>query len=142
MNANCLSFIAIVENGECVGFNIAVGGGMGMTHGMEHTFPRVADIIGFVTVEQAVEAAEAVVKVQRDYGNREDRKLSRLKYTVEVHGAEWFKDKVNQYLGWDMQEARPYEFTSNGDRFGWVEDEQGNHHFTCLLYTSPSPRDA
>ncbi len=133
VNANCLSFIAIVENGVCVGFNIAVGGGMGMTHGMENTFPRVADVIGFVTVDQAVEAAEAVVKVQRDYGNREDRKLSRLKYTVEVHGAEWFKDKVNQYLGWDMQEARPFEFTSNGDRFGWVEDEEGRHHFTLFV---------
>ncbi|RYD33876.1 MAG: NADPH-dependent assimilatory sulfite reductase hemoprotein subunit [Verrucomicrobiaceae bacterium] len=131
--ANCLSFIAIVENGELVGYNVAVGGGMGMTHGNEATFPRLADVIGYCAADRAVDVAEKVLMVQRDYGDRTDRKHSRLKYTVNDHGPDWFLAQVNKYLGYDLEPAKPYVFTDNGDRFGWVEDEVGNFHYTLFV---------
>ncbi|MES2708538.1 MAG: NADPH-dependent assimilatory sulfite reductase hemoprotein subunit [Verrucomicrobiota bacterium] len=131
--ANCLSFIAIVEDGKLVGYNVAVGGGMGMTHGNEATFPRLADVIGYCTVEQAVDVAEKVLLVQRDYGDRTDRKHSRLKYTINDRGVDWFLAELNKYLGYDLEPVRPYVFTDNGDRFGWVEDENGNFHYTLYV---------
>lgn len=132
--ANCLSFIAIVEHGnKLVGYNVAVGGGMGSTHGNEATYPRLADVIGFCTPEQIVDVAEKVVMVQRDFGDRTDRKHSRFKYTVDDHGPEWILAKLNEYLGYELGPVRPYVFTDNGDRFGWVEDEVGNYHYTLFV---------
>ncbi len=131
--ANDLSFIAIVEDGKVAGYNVAVGGGMGMTHGNEATYPRIADVIGYCPAEKVVDVAEKVVLVQRDYGDRTDRKHSRLKYTVQDHGVEWFLAQVNKYLGYDLEPARPYHFEDNGDRYGWVEDEKGNFHFTLFV---------
>jgi sulfite reductase (NADPH) hemoprotein beta-component len=131
--ANDLSFIAIVENGKVIGYNVAVGGGMGMTHGNEATFPRIADVIGYCSADKVVDVSEKVVMVQRDYGDRTDRKHSRLKYTVQDHGVEWFLKQVNTYLGYDLEPARPYHFADNGDRYGWVEDEAGNYHFTLFV---------
>ena len=133
IHANDLSFVAILDGEKVVGYNVAVGGGMGMTHGMENTFPRLADIIGFVTPDKVVEVAEKVVLVQRDFGNREDRKQSRLKYTINSRSAEWFLEKVNEYLGYDLEPARDFVFEDNGDRFGWVEDTNGNHHLTLFI---------
>jgi sulfite reductase (NADPH) hemoprotein beta-component len=131
--ANDLSFIAIVEKKKLIGYNVAVGGGMGMTHGNEATYPRLADVIGFCTPEQVVEVAENVVKVQRDYGDRTDRKHARLKYTIQDRGVEWFLAELNKYLGWKLAPVKPYEFTDNGDRYGWVEDEKGNFHYTLFV---------
>lgn len=131
--ANCLSFIAIVEEGRLVGFNVAVGGGMGATHGNEKTYPRIADVIGFCSVEQAVDVAEKVVMVQRDFGDRTDRKHSRFKYTVDDHGPEWILAKLNEYLGYELGPVRPFVFEDNGDRFGWVDDKNGNSHFTLFV---------
>ncbi len=131
--ANCLSFIAIVEDGKLVGFNVAVGGGMGSAHGNEKTFPRLADVIGFCTVEQAVNVAEKVVLVQRDFGDRTDRKHSRFKYTVDDHGADWILAKINEYLGYELGPVRPFKFEDNGDRFGWEEDKNGNSHLTLFI---------
>ncbi|NWK57364.1 NADPH-dependent assimilatory sulfite reductase hemoprotein subunit [Verrucomicrobiaceae bacterium N1E253] len=131
--AHCLSFIAILEGGKVVGYNVSVGGGMGMTHGQEDTFPRTADVIGFCTPEQAVDVAEKVVLVQRDFGDRCNRKHARLKYTVERMGADGFKDKLEEYLGYALQETRPFEFTSNGDRYGWTEDANGNSHLNLFI---------
>jgi len=133
IHANDLSFVAIVEDEKIVGYNIAVGGGMGMTHGAESTFPRLADIIGFCTPEQAVEVAEKVVLVQRDYGNRVERKNARLKYTIEDRSAEWFLGELNRYLGYDLQPVREYSFETNGDRFGWVYGADGRSHFTLFV---------
>src|SRR5690606_38483923 len=99
------------------------GGGMGMAHGSESTYPRLADLIGFCTVDQVTDVAEKVVMVQRDYGDRADRKHARLKYTIDDRGADWFLAELNKYLGYDLQPARPFEFADNGDRYGWVEDE-------------------
>ncbi|MCW1883298.1 NADPH-dependent assimilatory sulfite reductase hemoprotein subunit [Luteolibacter flavescens] len=131
--ANCLSFIAIVENDKLVGYNVAVGGGMGSTHGNEATYPRLADVIGFCSADQIVDVAEKVVLVQRDFGDRTDRKHSRFKYTVDDRGPEWILAKLNEYLGYELGPVRPYEFTDNGDRFGWVEDENGNFHYTLFI---------
>ena len=133
IHANDLSFIAIVEDEKIVGYNIAVGGGMGMTHGVENTFPRLADIIGFCTPEQVVDVAEKVILVQRDFGNRCDRKQSRLKYTIDSRSTEWFTETLNEYLGYEIAPVRPYEFTTNGDNFGWHEDERGFWHLNLFI---------
>ena len=93
--AHDLGFIAIVENGKIVGYNVAVGGGMGMTHGEPDTFPRTGDVIGFCRPEQVVEFAEKVVVVQRDWGNRASRKHARLKYTIEESGLDWFRPELD-----------------------------------------------
>ncbi len=131
--ANDLSFIAIAEEGKLVGFNVAVGGGMGMTHGAEATYPRLADVIGFCTVDQVVDVSEKVVMVQRDYGDRTERKHARLKYTIEDRGVDWFKAELNKYLGYDLEPVRPFVFEDNGDRYGWVEDSRGKFHLTLFI---------
>ena len=131
--ANDLGFIAIIENDKIVGYNVTVGGGMGMTHGNEETFPRLADVMGFCTPEQAVTVAEAVVRVQRDHGNRDVRANARLKYTIETMGLDAFRAEVEKLIGYELGAVRPYHFEDNGDRFGWIEDHTGNWHFTLFV---------
>ncbi|HVY17277.1 MAG TPA: NADPH-dependent assimilatory sulfite reductase hemoprotein subunit [Rhodopila sp.] len=131
--AQDLGFIAIVEDGRIVGYNVAVGGGMGMTHGEPETYPRVGDIIGFCPPEQAIEVAEKVVTVQRDYGDRSNRKHARVKYTIDTMGLARFVELVNERLGKPLSPARDFAFTSNGDRLGWAEDEDGIAHFTLFV---------
>ncbi len=131
--AHDLSYIAIVENGALVGYNVVIGGGMGATHGDAETFPRVGDVIGFCTVENAVAVAEAVVTTQRDYGNRSNRRRARLKYTIVDRGLDWFVGEVNARLGQKLQPAKPYKFTGNGDRMGWHTSEDGLHHLTLFI---------
>jgi len=114
-----LGFIAIVEKNRIIGYNVIVGGGMGTTFGMPETYPRLAEVIGFCTPEQIVDVAEKVLLVQRDNGNRQNRKISRLKYTIDRLGKEAFKAELHNYLGYELQEAKPYAFTRNGDRLGW-----------------------
>jgi len=133
IHANDLSFVAIIEGEKVVGYNIAVGGGMGMTHGAEATYPRLADIIGFCTPEQVVDVAEKVLLVQRDFGDRTNRKHARLKYTIDDRSAEWFTEKLNEYLGYEIQPVRDFKFDDNGDRFGWVDDANGNGHLTLFI---------
>ncbi len=127
--AHCLGFIAIVEGDELVGYNVTVGGGMGMTHGKEDTYPRLAEVMGFCTPEQAVDVAEKVVTVQRDYGDRANRAHARLKYTIEDRGLDWFRGEVENRLGYSLGEARPFAFTGTGDRYGWCEGTDGNFHY-------------
>jgi sulfite reductase (NADPH) hemoprotein beta-component len=131
--AHDLGFIAIIENDKIVGYNVTVGGGMGMTHGNEETFPRLADVMGFCTPEQAVTVAEAVVRVQRDHGNRDVRANARLKYTIETMGLDAFRTEVEKLIGYELGAVRPFHFDDNGDRFGWIEDHQGNWHFTLFV---------
>jgi len=114
-----LGFIAIVGNNRIVGYNVAVGGGMGTTFGMPETYPRLAEVIGFCTPEQVIDVAEKVVLVQRDNGNRQNRKISRLKYTIDRLGIEGFKNELHKYLGYELQESKAFAFTRNGDRLGW-----------------------
>lgn len=131
--AHDLGFIAIIENDKIVGYNVTVGGGMGMTHGNEETFPRLADVMGFCTPEEAVTVAEAVVRVQRDHGNRDVRANARLKYTIETMGLDAFRTEVEKLIGYELGAVRPYHFEDNGDRFGWIEDHAGNWHFTLFV---------
>ncbi|OUQ86996.1 sulfite reductase subunit beta [Brevibacillus brevis] len=128
-----LGFIAIHEEGRLRGFNVAVGGGMGMTHGDPKTYPQVARVIGFVTPEQVLEVAEKTVMIQRDYGDRAVRKHARFKYTIDDRGIEWFIHELEQRLGWELEQVRPYHFEHNGDRYGWVKGSDDNWHFTLFI---------
>jgi sulfite reductase (NADPH) hemoprotein beta-component len=131
--AHCLGFIAIIEAGKLVGFNISVGGGMGMTHGNEKTFPRLAEVMAFCTPDQAVAVAEKVVTIQRDHGNRVDRANARFKYTVERLGVDWIRNELETRLGYKLQDAREYKFTSTGDRYGWVEGTNGKWNLGLFI---------
>jgi sulfite reductase (NADPH) hemoprotein beta-component len=131
--AHDLGLIAIEQNGEIIGYNVVVGGGMGMTHGEPDTFPRTGDVIGFCSPEQAVDVAEKVVTVQRDFGDRSDRKHARLKYTIERMGLDAFRDELSQRLGYALMPARPFAFTDNGDCLGWVQGDDGAWHFTLFI---------
>jgi sulfite reductase (NADPH) hemoprotein beta-component len=117
--AHCLGYIAILEKGEVTGWNVTVGGGMGMTHGDTNTFPRTADMLGFCKPDQAVAIAEKVLTVQRDWGNRENRARARLKYTVEDRGIENFRAEVEKRLGYKLGKAKPFTFAATGDPLGW-----------------------
>ncbi len=128
-----LGFIAIVENGTLVGFNVAVGGGMGMTHGDTATYPQVSKVIGFITPDQMIDVAEKVVTIQRDYGDRAVRKHARFKYTIDDRGLDWLVSELHERLGWQLQEARPYQFDHNGDRYGWVKGSNGKWLFTLFV---------
>ena len=132
--AHDLGYIAILEGDDkIVGYNVTVGGGMGMTHGNEETFPRLADQLGFCTPEQAVLVGEAVVRVQRDFGNRDVRTNARLKYTVERMGIDAFREEVEKLCGFKLGEPREFKFEHNGDRYGWIEDHSGNFHYTMFI---------
>ena len=128
-----LGFIAIEKNGEVIGFNVTAGGGMGMTHGEAETYPRVADVIGFSTVEQAVEVAEHVVALQRDFGDRTNRKHARLKYTIDDHGLDWFREELFSRLGYTLPEPKKYAFVSRGDQFGWSRNLSGQWDLTLFI---------
>lgn len=122
-----LGFIAIVEEGKLLGFNIAVGGGMGMTHGDTNTYPQISRVIGFCLPEKVTEVAEKVVTIQRDFGNRSNRKNARFKYTIDSRGIDWFIDELNERLGWDLEVKRFYEFEANGDSYGWIKGKDYWH---------------
>jgi sulfite reductase (NADPH) hemoprotein beta-component len=128
--AHDLGFIAIEQDGRVAGYNVVAGGGMGMTHGETDTYPRAGDVIGFCRADQAVEIAEKVVTVQRDFGDRSDRKHARLKYTIERMGVAGFRGELEARLGYALETARAFRFTDNDDRPGWVEGDDGNWHFT------------
>ncbi|MCD4837696.1 assimilatory sulfite reductase (NADPH) hemoprotein subunit [Neobacillus sedimentimangrovi] len=128
-----LGFIAIVENDQLIGFNVAIGGGMGSTHGDKATYPQVAKVIGFCAPEKIVQVAEKTIEIQRDYGNRSVRKNARFKYTVDRLGLENVKEEFESRLGWKLEEAKPYHFDHNGDRYGWVEGTGGKWHYTLFI---------
>jgi sulfite reductase (NADPH) hemoprotein beta-component len=131
--AHDLGFIAIVQRDRIIGYNVVVGGGMGMTHGESETYPRTGDVIGFCKPEHAVDVAEAVVTVQRDYGDRSNRKHARLKYTIDGMGIERFAGLVNERLPVKLASARKATFTSTGDRLGWAQEADGTSHFTLFV---------
>ncbi|MGG1516168.1 assimilatory sulfite reductase (NADPH) hemoprotein subunit [Paenibacillus oryzisoli] len=128
-----LGYIAIVENGKLVGFNVSVGGGMGMSHGDTKTYPQVAQVIGFCTPEQVIDIAEKTVTIQRDYGDRSVRKHARFKYTIDDRGIDWFIGELHARLGWQLEAPRAYHFDNNGDRYGWVKGANGKWHFTLFI---------
>ncbi|KAI0272690.1 sulfite reductase subunit beta [Gloeopeniophorella convolvens] len=132
--ANDVGFIAIVDaHGALAGFNVTAGGGMGVTHGNKKTYPRTGSMLGFVVPEQGAAVAEKIMLVQRDNGNRVDRKNARLKYTIDRMGLDAFKRAVEEQLGFTFAPARAYAFERNIDDFGWQTGADGRHHFTCFI---------
>ena len=129
-----LGFLAIVEpdaagTRQIVGYNVLVGGGQGKTPSAEKTFVAIAQKLAFVTPDQVVKVAEAIVKVQRDFGNREDRKVARLKYTIHNHGLDWFKAKVEEYFGQSLPGPRDIDVTDVDDHIGWHEQGDGRYFY-------------
>src|SRR4051794_15465393 len=132
--AHDLGFIAILDqHNDVVGYNVTVGGGMGMTHGEPETYPRTADVMGFCRPQDTVAVSEAVLTVQRDWGDRSDRKHARLKYTIEDRGLDAFRAEVERRSGVTFGQPRPYTFTSTGDRYGWTEGADGRSHLTLFI---------
>ena len=131
--AQDLGYIAILEKGRLVGWNVTVGGGMGMTHGEADTFPRTADVMGFCTPEQAIAVGEHVLTVQRDWGNREVRKHARLKYTIEKHGLDAFRAEVERRCGFELGAPRPFAFERTGDTLGWHKGADGRWHLGLFV---------
>ncbi len=132
---NCLGFIAIVENDKLVGYNLAVGGGMGRSHGNEVTYPRLADVIGFLTPDRIEDVAKAVLTIHRDFGDRADRKHARLKYVVAERGVDWTRAEVEKRAGFKLATTRPYQFTTMSDLYGWHKAVDGKWFFSLFVET-------
>lgn len=131
--ANDIGLVAIEKDGELAGFNLAAGGGLGMTFGMPDTFPRLADMLGYIDKQDVVKVCEAIITTQRDHGNRENRKFSRLKYTVERMGLAVFKAEVEKRSGVVFQDTRPFKFVHSGDPLGWSKTHEGNFNLGLFI---------
>jgi sulfite reductase (NADPH) hemoprotein beta-component len=132
--AHDLGYIAIADgDANIAGWNVTVGGGMGMTHGELDTYPRTADVMGFCKTEDAIKVAEAVVTVQRDWGDRKSRKHARLKYTIEDRGLDAFRAEVERRAGVKLAAPKPFTFNSTGDRYDWSEGSDGRSHLTLFI---------
>jgi sulfite reductase (NADPH) hemoprotein beta-component len=124
---NDLGFVAIAEGDRLIGYNLLAGGGLGMSHGNVQTFPRLADVIGFLAPQHLEAVAKAVLTIHRDFGDRGNRKHARLKYVLEERGVEWFRLEVEQRAGIRFEAARHFEFTRQGDLLGWHQQTDGNY---------------
>lgn len=133
LHANDLNFVAIAENGKLIGFNLLVGGGLSIDHGNKATYARTASEFGFLPLDKTLAVAEAVVTTQRDWGNRTDRKNAKTKYTLERVGVETFKAEVERRADITFEPTRPYEFTTRGDRIGWVKGIDDKWHLTLFI---------
>ncbi|PTJ84151.1 sulfite reductase [Staphylococcus succinus] len=127
-----IGLISILKDEKLIGFNITVGGGMGMTHGNTNTYPQVGRLIGYFPKEHVIDVCEKILTIQRDYGNRQERKNARFKYTVDRYGTEWVTNELNKRLGWELEASQPYHFDHNGDRYGWTEGS-GKWHYTLFV---------
>lgn len=131
---NDVGLIAIIENNELKGFNIAAGGGLSATHGNAATYPRLATVLGFVdTEEKILKAVYEIMTIQRDYGNRSDRKQARLKYTIDKLGVEAFKEELEKRCGFALKEIKPYQFTERKDHYGWKQNHEGKWYYTVFV---------
>lgn len=131
---NDIGLIAVIEQGQLQGFNIAVGGGLGTTHGNDSTYPRLGTILGFVAGEENVlKTVYEIITIQRDHGDRSDRKLSRLKYTLDRLGVEYFKNELEKRTGFALEDTRPFQFDDRRDYYGWEQDHKGKWHYTVFV---------
>ena len=137
---NCLGFIAIIEQDRLLGYNICVGGGMGRSHGQAETYPRLADVIGFIPPGPVVEVAKAVLTIHRDFGDRTDRKHARFKYVVAERGVDFIRAEIKQRAGIQLEPARAYTFTTMSDRYGWHRAVDGTG-FLGLFVASGRVKD-
>ncbi|EFW99296.1 sulfite reductase beta subunit [Grosmannia clavigera kw1407] len=132
--AHDVGLVAIAgADGKLAGFNLLAGGGMGSTHNNKKTYPQTGRMFGFVLPEDVQIACEKIMLVQRDFGDRKNRKHARLKYTIDDLGVDVFKGKVEELWGKTFAAPRPFHFDSNVDTFGWQRDERGLNHFTCFV---------
>lgn len=131
--AHDLGFVAIVNDGKIEGYNVFVGGGMGMTHKVPATYPRLSEAAGFCLPEDVIRVAEHTMCIQRDYGDRKDRAHARFKYTIEDRGIEWFNAELAQRMGKQLLPARPFAFERSADRYGWHQGEDGRWHYTLFI---------
>ncbi len=127
---NCLGYIAVIEQGEVIGYNVAVGGGMGRSHGNAATYPRLASILGFLPRSKVVDVARAVLTIHRDFGDRTDRKHARLKYVVQERGIDFIRSEVERRAGFQLGPARAFTFTTTGDTYGWADAVDGTSYLT------------
>ena len=140
--AQDLGYIAIVDAaGNLEGFNVVVGGGMGRTDQAPLTYPRTASLIGYIPADRLMAVTDAVMSVQRDYGDRADRSRARFKYTCDDKGLDWIKLAIEERAGGPLEPARPYSFTSNADRYGWVTSTDGHLHYTLFIENGRLHRD-
>jgi len=131
---NDIGLIAIIEDNKLVGFNIAIGGGLSTTHGNPETYARLGTLIGFVAGEEkTLKTIYEILTVQRDYGNRSDRKLARLKYTIDRLGVDWYKQEVENRVGFKLEPVRPYTFSERRDYYGWDQNEKGLWYYTVFV---------
>jgi sulfite reductase (NADPH) hemoprotein beta-component len=128
-----LGLITVAKDGRIIGFNVSVGGGMGMTHGETDTYPRLGDVLGFIAPDDVLAIAEAVVTTQRDHGDRTNRKHARLKYTIDDRGIEWFRDEVEKRAGVKFAPSKKFSFVANGDVYGWQKDDVGAWHYGLFV---------
>jgi len=132
--ANDLGLIAIVKNNKLKGFNIAIGGGMSTTHGNPDHYARLGSIIGFAdTKEKLLKAVYEILTIQRDYGNRSDRKLARIKYTVDRLGLDWWKEELARRTGFELEKEKPFKFESRRDYYGWEQNHEGLWYYTLYV---------
>lgn len=129
---NDIGLIAIADGDRLAGFNVAVGGGMGTTHGNPQTYARLATVIGYAPKEKILDVCWQIAAVQRDFGNREDRTFARLKYTVDRMGVDVFRAELEKRLGYVLESARPYSLTHRGDKYGWGKGADGL--WFCTLF--------
>lgn len=121
------------EDGHLVGFNLLAGGGMGATHNNKKTYPQTGRMMGYVPADEVHIACEKIMLVQRDHGDRKNRKHARLKYTIDDLGVDIFRSKVEAMWDKSFEPERPFHFKSNIDTFGWQKDETGMNHFTFFI---------
>jgi sulfite reductase (NADPH) hemoprotein beta-component len=132
--ANDVGLIAVIEDGELKGFNIAAGGGLSATHGNPATYPRLATVLGFVAgEEQILKVVYEIATIQRDYGNRSDRKLARLKYTIDKYGIPWFKKELEKRVGFLLKKERSFSFSERKDYYGWQQNHEGLWYYTPFV---------
>lgn len=123
--ANDVGLLAVCKDWNVVGYNVLVGGGFGVTPSAAKTFPAVARPFCFIEAERVVDLVTAIVKVQRDYGNRSDRKVARMKYLIHDWGLARFRDKVAEYFGDQLAPPRPMVVSGFNDGMGWHEQGDG-----------------
>ena len=131
--SNDIGLVAIEENGALLGFNVLAGGGLGTTFGAPETYPRLADVLGFATTAQTLDVVEKIVLIQRDNGDRTNRKQARLKYTIDRMGLDAFKAELHKRLGYALAEAKPFSFSTNGDTYGWRQNADGLWSLTLFI---------
>ena len=130
---NDIALVAIIEDEKLQGFNVAIGGGLAMTFGRPDTYPRLASDIAYIEPEKVLEVCKTVLEIQRDFGDRTDRKQGRLKYTVDRMGIDNFKAMMEDRLGYKFEAAKPVEFKTSADKFGWHQASDKQWHLTLFV---------